>query len=275
MLIKTRQSNIVPVFVSALIHITVLGVLLYPNLLSGLFPAHDEVKPLKDRIIQVVTVPPDMAYEYEKPPKTTNYSDKSRTVEKETYTDTLTSTEAESPKSKKSLDSEKENELEKKEKQKKVEDKIGLKKSYKEKIKTAKIFPSDERIGEILKDTKVESPKTGTGTTLSLNTTDLKYYKYLSDMKRRIEFYWEYPRHAIRRGEQGYINIDFTIAKDGKIKDVKVIQSSNYPALDDAAISAIRLANPFNEFPNHFEIEDLSIKGRFRYTLVGRGGSRR
>lgn len=274
MLIKNRQSNITAIFVSALIHITVLGLLLYPNLLSQLFPANDEVKPPEDRIIQVISVPPDMAYEYEKPPETTNYSDKSRTVEKETYTDTLTSTEAETPKAKKSLDNEKENELDKKE-QKIVKDKIGLKKAEKEKTQTAKIFPSDARIGEILKDTKVESPKTGTGTTLSLNTTDLKYYKYLSDMKRRIEFYWEYPRHAIRRGEQGYINIDFTIAKDGKIKDVKVIQSSNYPALDDAAISAIRLANPFNEFPNHFEIEDLSIKGRFRYTLVGRGGSRR
>ncbi|MEE9613809.1 MAG: energy transducer TonB, partial [Thermodesulfobacteriota bacterium] len=109
---------------------------------------------------------------------------------------------------------------------------------------------------------------------LALNTSELKYHKYLMNMKRRIEFYWDYPPSAVRNGEQGRLKIDFTIDRDGSVGDIKVVKSSGYPPLDDAAVTAIRLASPFNPFPENFEIERVSIHGRFVYNLIsyrGRG----
>ncbi len=258
MLNKINRKITIPTIVSALVHTLVLMLLIVPNILPDFFSPSNADND-KNKIIRVVSVPRDLLYKDEEPPNTKNYSDINRKVDEEIYAKTTRQSRPETPASK--------------EVKKPLNDKIGLKKQ-KVAAKTAKLFPSDERIGEILKDIKVDSPKEETGKTLSLNTSELKYYKYLSDMKRRIEFFWEYPGSSIKRGEQGYININFTIAKDGKIKDIKVIQSSNYPALDDAAISAIRLASPFNKFPNHFKVEDINVKGRFKYTLVGRGGGR-
>lgn len=263
MLNKTNSKITKPAIISALIHALVLVLLMTPNILPDFFSFNDAEDSDENKIIQVIAVPPDLEYKDEEPPDTNdtkNYSDINRKVDEEIYAKTTKESVAEAPSSKKA--------------KKPLKDKIGLKKQDKTN-KTAKLFPSDERIGEILKDISVQSPKEESGKILSLNTSELKYYKYLSDMKRRIEFFWEYPASSIRRGEQGYINIDFTIAKDGKIKDIKVMQSSNYPALDDAAISAIRLANPFNKFPSNFSVEDINVKGRFKYTLVGRGGGGR
>ena len=270
MLIKTTNENTRPVIISALLHLSVLAALILSNQFANFFQFPSEKQKENEKIIQVVDVPPDLKHKFEEPVESDNYSDKSRRVDKETYTDHKRTTPLERPTSKSSKDET----TNKVKKDSKADNKIGLKQKEKDKKQTAKLFPSDERMGELIKNYETQSTKNETGKVLSLNTSDLKYYKYLSDMKRRIEFYWDYPRPSIKKGEQGYINIDFTITKEGRIENVKVVQSSNYPALDDAAVSAIRLANPFNPFPEHFEIEDLVIKSRFNYTLVGRGGGR-
>ena len=89
------------------------------------------------------------------------------------------------------------------------------------------------------------------------------------DMKSRIEFYWEYPSLAARNGWQGNLKINFKINKDGSVSDVSLERSSGYPMLDDAAMTAVRLAAPFPPFPGNFTIDDLNIKGLFTYHLIG------
>lgn len=135
-------------------------------------------------------------------------------------------------------------------------------------VKTPVLFPSGERLTELSKVYEAESPKGETGKTLSINTTESKYQKYLLNMKRRIELFWSYPESSIRHGEQGKMRIDFSIVKDGSVKDVRVVKSSNYPALDDAAITAVKLASPFNPFPNNFTIETVEIHASFEYSLI-------
>ena len=58
--------------------------------------------------------------------------------------------------------------------------------------------------------------------------------------------------------------------KDGAIKDIKLIKSSNYPALDDAAITALRLASPFQTFPKNFDLNKIDINANFEYNLIYR-----
>jgi len=130
------------------------------------------------------------------------------------------------------------------------------------------LFPTDERISELAKRYEAEAPKGEVGKTLSLNTSELKYQKYLMDMKTRIEFYWEYPSLAARNGWQGNLRINFRINSDGSVSDVTLERSSGYPMLDDAAMTAVRLAAPFPPFPGNFTVEDLNIKGLFTYHLI-------
>ena len=131
------------------------------------------------------------------------------------------------------------------------------------------LFPTDERLDELARQYQQKAPPRERGKVLALNTSELKYHKYLLNMKRRIEFYWSYPHSSQRRGEQGRLRVDFSIAKDGSVtaKEIQIIKSSNYPALDDAAITAIRLASPFNPFPPNFDIETVDIHANFEYSL--------
>lgn len=129
------------------------------------------------------------------------------------------------------------------------------------------LFPTDDRIAELTRKYETEAPKGEVGKTLSLNTSELKYQKYLMDMKRKIEFHWEYPALAARNGWQGNLMINFRINRDGSVSDISLERSSGYPMLDDAAITAVRLSAPFPPFPANFSIEDISIKGQFTYHL--------
>ena len=134
------------------------------------------------------------------------------------------------------------------------------------------LFPTDDRIAELARKYETDAPKGEVGKTLSLNTSELRYQKYLMDMKSRIEFYWEYPSLAARNGWQGNLKINFKINKDGSVSDVSLERSSGYPMLDDAAMTAVRLAAPFPPFPGNFTIEDLNIKGLFTYHLISPTG---
>lgn len=131
------------------------------------------------------------------------------------------------------------------------------------------LFPTDDRIAELERKYESEAPKGEVGKTLSLNTSELKYQKYLMDMKRKIEFHWEYPALAARNAWQGSLKVNFKINRDGTVSDIALERSSGYPMLDDAAITAVRLSAPFPPFPANFSIEDISIKGQFTYHLIG------
>lgn len=130
------------------------------------------------------------------------------------------------------------------------------------------LFPTDDRIAELTRKYETEAPKGEIGKTLLLNTSELKYQKYLMDMKRKIEFHWEYPQLAARNGWQGSLKINFKINRDGSVSDISLERSSGYPMLDDAAITAVRLSAPFPPFPENFSIDDISIKGQFTYHLI-------
>ena len=126
---------------------------------------------------------------------------------------------------------------------------------------------SNDKISELERKYEAEAPAGERGKTLQLNTSEVRYYKYLMDMKRRIEYYWEYPVIAARNGWQGSLNMSFTIHKDGSVGDVIVNKSSKYPVLDEAAVNAIKIAAPFSPFPADFDKDEITIKANFMYDI--------
>ncbi len=126
---------------------------------------------------------------------------------------------------------------------------------------------TEEQITALTKRYEAEAPQAEKGKTLRLNTTELRYQRYLMNMKTRIELYWEFPVLAIRNGWQGNLRINFTIKEDGTLGEIKTADSSGYPVLDDSARTALKLAAPFPPFPENFDIKQIKINAHFEYKI--------
>jgi len=49
-----------------------------------------------------------------------------------------------------------------------------------------------------------------------------------------------YPALAQRRGQEGRVRIEFTVEPSGRLADVRVVQSSGFALLDEAAVAVVR-----------------------------------
>jgi len=130
-----------------------------------------------------------------------------------------------------------------------------------------KLFPSQERLAELEREYQSKTEGIEEGKTLSLNTSEFRYVSYLTGIKRKIELVWRYPEVAATAGQQGKLELRFTIRKDGRLEDIRLIKSSGYPILDDEAISAVRLSAPFSPFPKGFNVERINIVATFEYII--------
>jgi protein TonB len=74
---------------------------------------------------------------------------------------------------------------------------------------------------------------------------------YINSFREKIEYIGNkyYPQEAKRKGLEGNVQLLVALKKDGYIQSIEIIQSSNNPILDKAAINSVRLAAPFPSFP--------------------------
>lgn len=74
---------------------------------------------------------------------------------------------------------------------------------------------------------------------------------YLLDWRRRLEAVGNkyYPEASIRYGLYGDLRLLVVIRKDGSLEDIRILQSSGYAVLDEAAIKIVRMAAPYSPFP--------------------------
>ncbi len=102
-----------------------------------------------------------------------------------------------------------------------------------------------------------------------LNAPEIQYISYFASIKRKIELVWQYPYDAAVQGIQGELQIDFVIARSGKIESVALVRGSGHKILDDEAMRSIRKAAPFDPIPAEYRIPNLQIRGRFVYIQGG------
>jgi protein TonB len=74
---------------------------------------------------------------------------------------------------------------------------------------------------------------------------------YLLDWRRRLEAVGNqyYPEASVRYGIYGNVKLMVVIRADGNLEEVKVLSSSGYAVLDEAAIKVVRMAAPYSPFP--------------------------
>ncbi len=82
----------------------------------------------------------------------------------------------------------------------------------------------------------------------TLKSVEAPYYE---NWKIRVEHYGNlnYPTEARAQGIYGSLRLLVSILPDGSVKDIEVLKSSGFKVLDDAAVSIVRLAAPFQSFP--------------------------
>jgi protein TonB len=102
---------------------------------------------------------------------------------------------------------------------------------------------------------------------ISLNTRDYRYFGYMQRLREKIEANWHYPAEAGIRRIAGEVYIRFVITKSGKLASVEILGTSGYRALDEAAVAALRDAAPYWPLPNEWGKDELTINGRFIYSL--------
>ncbi len=86
-------------------------------------------------------------------------------------------------------------------------------------------------------------------------------------MREKIKANWIYPYEAGSRGIEGDVHIDFVIDKDGKLQSIALRRSSKVTILDNAALNAVKLAQPFPPVPDDLANQALAINGRFIYRI--------
>ncbi len=112
-----------------------------------------------------------------------------------------------------------------------------------------------------------EYKKSKRSATVSIGTQSLKYASYMQHVRDQIEGVWEYPEEAQMRNQQGDLLILFTIGKSGQLVRVKLLRSSGFPLLDQAALDAVKEAAPFPPLPKRLHIDTLNVYATFSYRL--------
>jgi protein TonB len=74
---------------------------------------------------------------------------------------------------------------------------------------------------------------------------------YLLDWQRRAEAVGNkyYPEASVRYGLYGSLRLLAVIRSDGSLEDIRVLSSSGYAVLDEAAMKTVRMAAPYAPFP--------------------------
>jgi protein TonB len=92
---------------------------------------------------------------------------------------------------------------------------------------------------------------------VSASTQEYKYANYLYGWKKKVEAIGNlnYPEEAKRRKLYGNLVLTVVVRADGTIEEIRVVKSSGYKLLDDAAVRIVKLAAPFAPFPADIRAE--------------------
>lgn len=90
-------------------------------------------------------------------------------------------------------------------------------------------------------------PPSGAETVGEFNFATSAGDERFSKIQKAIQKHHKYPKRAQKMRHQGIVEVSFLYKKDGTVRDVKVIKSSGFETLDEAAVELINRAAP--DFP--------------------------
>jgi TonB family protein len=89
--------------------------------------------------------------------------------------------------------------------------------------------------------------------------------EYRAYLERAIQQRWFIPPEASLLSGPVTVIVVFEVGRDGRLLQLRLRQSSGIPALDRAAINAVRLAAPFRPLPSVYAFESQWFTDKFIY----------
>jgi protein TonB len=88
-------------------------------------------------------------------------------------------------------------------------------------------------------------------------TAEYRFARYVDGWRQKVERIGNlnYPEEARTRRLYGSLQLTVAIKKDGEVESVEVNRSSGHKVLDQAAIRIVRLASPFEAFPDNIRAD--------------------
>lgn len=91
--------------------------------------------------------------------------------------------------------------------------------------------------------------------------------KYKDHIFSLIESNKFFPKHAKKLRKGGDVMIEFTLNRDGSIKNLKIIKASGPYSLKNAALKAIKKSAIFPQFPEQSQQKSWSFRTTLKYRL--------
>ncbi|HYN79149.1 MAG TPA: TonB family protein [Lamprocystis sp. (in: g-proteobacteria)] len=111
---------------------------------------------------------------------------------------------------------------------------------------------------------------------IDASTREYRYASYLGAWARKVERIGNlnYPQAAKEQHLYGNLILDVAILADGSVQQIRIVQSSGYPLLDQAAIRIVELAAPFSPFPPDIaaETDVLDVVRTWQFLRGGKLG---
>lgn len=156
------------------------------------------------------------------------------------------------------------------------ESKVDLKKLFTKKqetkIKKEPLFSPKDTQKQIVKQEKKKVKKLDTMTQKYIKLYGEKYYAFSKEQRKYIknnissigkitQKYLRYPRVSVRTKQSGTNVVEFKLHPNGDITDLRLVDSSNYTALDQNSVNTIKIA--YAEYPRPSEPTWIRIFVRY------------
>lgn len=121
-----------------------------------------------------------------------------------------------------------------------------------------------------LPDAGGHATRTGAIEILS-DTQGVDFGPYLKRLLEQVRENWYHLIPECVDRKKGKLAIEFSISKDGRLSNLRLVASSGDPALDRPAFGSITASNPFGPLPSEFSGPFLTLRLRFTYNPDSNG----
>jgi protein TonB len=90
---------------------------------------------------------------------------------------------------------------------------------------------------------------------------------YIGRVRRSVLGAKRYPEASRRAGREGKLKVQFTILKNGEVGNVRLLNETPYPNLNQEAMAAVKRAAPFAGIPDSIMQQSLNVVLPFRFEL--------
>lgn len=104
--------------------------------------------------------------------------------------------------------------------------------------------------------------------TILSDTRGVNFGPWLTAVYFRVRDNWySVIPQVYRSGLKGVVVIIFDVRKNGTLEELEIVRSSDFSPYDRAAISSLKLSEPFPNFPTAFERDYLTLQFTYFYNI--------